>query len=88
MQKLRLQFIVAMFEIGYEPIDNILKRYVLDQTFSRFSAQFSLAARTLVSTGVFSEKRVNTAFAEGAHAFVDSVRISVHPLAQPASQIL
>ena len=78
------ELIISLFEIGDQPVNDVLKRGILNDGFERFTTKFRLTTWTLVAGWDLSEKMVNTPFAKSAHAFIDSVGIAINTFAKPA----
>ena len=79
---------VLLFELRVYKIDNFLQSLVTNDIFEWFAAERCCVAalRAFFSFRVSHEVLVNASFAERAHAFINSVRISEKAFAQGALQ--
>ena len=82
-----LEFLVSFFKLWQNPISDVLQRNVLDESIKRLTTNLSFAVRTLVSSTIFLEVFGNALFAEGAHAFVYCMRVTVDAFAEGALEV-
>ena len=87
-QQNALELVILLFEVWDEPIDDVLKGDVSNDGLQRLSTEVNLASRATRPRRVLIKEGVDASFAEGTHAFVNRVSVTVHALAQIAGQVI
>ena len=82
LEQLLFELIVAHFEVWNQPVDDVLKSDISNNTLKGLPSKINLAGWALCSLLILAEERVNTPFAVSTHALVDRMSVSIDSLAK------
>ncbi len=88
LEKLLFKLIVTHFEVGNQPVNNVLESDISYHTLKGLPTKIDFTGGTFCPLLVLSKEGVNAPLAVGAHTFVDGMSVAVNSFAEEAGKVL